>query len=291
MKKIFLYFFCFLIINQLFSQKLPESFIRSSVYISYLKKQDSTIKRVSGTGFLLFHLTDSVKKLGNIILITNKHVLPKYIESKTISVKFPIKTEKGIISDELKIDIYNAKNILNENVKFHKDKNTDIAAIDITSILILKKLDQIVNRIPSDFLLRKSDYKNSKIGLGDEVFILGYPSSIDDSRTILPIVRQGIISSDPYSDFYFNETFKKDSILPNPLKGFLIDGSIFSGSSGSVVILKTSYEMVDRKFTFVKEKSHVLGIISHNISIKDQSINLGIVFSSECIWELVREFN
>ena len=72
--------------------------------------------------------------------------------------------------------------------------------------------------------------------------------------------------------------------------GFIVDGSIFSGSSGSMVVLKTSYELIDRKFTFARETSFVLGIISKNINNKDQSIDLGVVFSAECIAELINEF-
>jgi len=117
-------------------------------------------------------------------------------------------------------------------------------------------------------------------------------ASIYDNRTVLPIVRQGIISSNPYSDFFFNESLlRKDSTLPNPLNGFLIDGSIFPGSSGSLVLLKTSYEMTNpKKFSFSRETSFVLGIISRNISDKIQSIDLGIAYSAECIAEIIEDF-
>ena len=290
MKKISLFLILLLISKFFYAQRVHDFFTQSSANISYVKKQDSIKIRITGSGFLIFVLEDTTTKLGKIFLITNKHVLPNSNESKTITIKVPSKTEKGIESKEFNIEIYGKNNALMSFVKLHKNKNVDVAGIDITYFLTKNKL--LISAIPSEFLFRKADYEKHKIGLGDEVFIIGYPSSIYDNRTVMPIVRQGIISSNPYDDFYFNESLvKKDSTLPNPLNGFLIDGSIFPGSSGSLVLLKTSYEMTNpKKFSFSRETSYVLGIISRNITTQTQSIDLGIAFNAECIAEIIDEF-
>jgi hypothetical protein len=268
---------------------LDEFFVQSTAYISYLIKKDNKMWSSSGTGFLVFIEKNTITHTGRMYLVTNKHVLPKSSESKTITVKVPFETEKDTTFIEFNVDIYNKDSTLNSFVKFHKNKNTDVAAIDITAIVLYKNLR--ISSIPSQLLLRKSDYKKHKIGLGDEVFIIGYPSSIYDKRSVMPIVRQGIISSNPYKEFYFNNAFMdKDSTLPNPLDGFLVDGSIFPGSSGSLVLLKAATE-IDLEFTVSRESPFVLGIISKNFNNnKDQSIGLGLVFSSECIWEVLNEF-
>jgi hypothetical protein len=251
--------------------------------------RDSILKPVAGSGFLVFVPVDT-NGFGRVLLITNKHVLPKPTESKTITVKIPYKLENSFTFIQFTVEIFNKSNILNHNIRFHGDKNTDVAAIDITDIVNLRKLS--LNPIHSSFLLKKSEYQTHNIGLGNEIFIIGYPSSIYDEQTASPIVRQGTIASYPYHDFYFNKSLlEKDSTLPNPLKGFLIDGSIFGGSSGSMVILKTSWEMTDpKRFAFVKEVNYILGIISRNISIKNQSLDIGIVFSSDNILEVINEF-
>jgi hypothetical protein len=289
MKKALLFFFIFLLIKPLLGQRIPDFFIQSSAYISYIKHQDTILLRNSGSGFLIFEVVDTIQKRGKVFLVTNKHVLPSSRDSRVITIKVPYKTEKGYTYQEFNVQIYNKDNSLSSIVRFHKNRNTDIAVIDITEIINLKKIH--LNPIQSAYLFRNTYIKDhNKIGIGDEVFIIGYPSSIYDIRTVLPIVRQGIISSNPFGDFYFSEALiKKDSTLPNPLKGFLVDGSIFPGSSGSMVILRTSYE-IDKNFTIQKEYNFVLGIVSKNINTKDQSIDLGIVISTESILEVIREF-
>lgn len=74
MKKIFLLLILLLVSKLLFPQRIHDIFTQSSAYISYVKKHDSTWKRVSGSGFLIVVIEDTTAKLGRIFLITNKHL-------------------------------------------------------------------------------------------------------------------------------------------------------------------------------------------------------------------------
>jgi hypothetical protein len=292
MKKTIALLIIFLMIKPILGQRIAENFIESTAYISYSVKKDSTSYLYSGSGFFIFVVKDTIANLGKMYLITNKHVLPQPNVSKTINIKAPYPSEKDSTFKEFDLDVYDKGNILSNHVKLHKNKMIDVAIIDVTEILMSKNIK--INGIPSGYLLKNSDFEKYGIGLGDEVFVLGYPSSIYDKRTAKPIIRQGIISSNPRRDFYFNELLtKKNSTLPNPLNGFLIDGSIFPGSSGSLVLLKTSYELTDPKeFTFTKKANYVLGIISSTfVNNNNQSIAIGLAFSSECIVDLLKEFH
>ena len=135
MNKILLFLFCISIIKPVLGQKITDTFIQSSAYISYIKKQDTILVRTSGSGFLIYFLDDTTANRERVFLITNKHVLPKSNESKTITVKVPYKINNDFTFKEFSVEIYNRDNNLNSCVKLHKNKNTDIAAIDLSFIL------------------------------------------------------------------------------------------------------------------------------------------------------------
>jgi len=271
-------------------QRIHDEIIQSAAYIYYFKMIDSIRYRESGTGFLIGYTNPDTSKTC-ILLITNKHVLPNPEDSRIITVKIPYQLRTKNTFKEFNIEIYDKNNRLSNYVKFHKDKNTDIVAIIITPQYMA------INPYPSclhySCLLRKSEFQEHHISVGSDIFIIGYPSNIYDERTASPIVRLGTIASYPTNDFYFNKlSLNKDPTLPNPLDGFLVDGSVFGGSSGSMILLKTMYELTDpQKFTFVKQGIIILGIISRNIRTeKDGSLDIGIAFSSDAILEVIEEF-
>jgi hypothetical protein len=217
--------------------------------------------------------------------------LPNPKDSRTIKVKIPYRIKTKNTFKEFTVDIYDKNDSLSNNVKFHRNKNTDVAAINVTSQYMAIKPHP--SSISYKGLLRKSEFQEHNIGVGSDVFIIGYPSSIYDDRTASPIVRVGTIASYPTKNFYFNQLLlKKDSTLPNPLDGFLVDGSIFGGSSGSMIILKTYYEYDPKNPGWIKEGNYILGIIANSILTidKKESLDIGIVFSADAILETIEEF-
>ncbi|MGE3341763.1 MAG: hypothetical protein AB7J46_07815 [Candidatus Altimarinota bacterium] len=76
------------------------------------------------------------------------------------------------------------------------------------------------NRVSSDQLI------NSLV-LGHRLYFIGFPGNLWDHRNYLPILREGVVSSDPPFDYS-----AKDQ---NDARRVLISGMSFSGSSGSPV--------------------------------------------------------
>lgn len=296
MKRFNICFFVLILITSSISKsqlKIDDEIIQSTAYLSYTKINDSTKvrSRVSGTGFIIMYVSPDTSSYC-VLLVTNKHVLPDPKDSKTITIKIPYQIKTKVNSKEFNVDLFDKNDNPNENVRLNKNKNTDIAAINITSHFLQIKPHPSV--LHYQILLKKTEFSEHNIGLGSEVFIIGYPNSIYDDQTGTPIVRVGTISTYPTKNFYFNKTaILRDSTLPNPLNGFLVDGSIFRGSSGSMVLLKSRYELTDpKKFGFTKEANYILGIVSRNVrSTIDGSLDIGIVFSSDAILETIEEFN
>ena len=139
----------------------------------------------------------------------------------------------------------------------------------------------------------------------EEVLFIGYPWGLWDKVNNLPIFRKGITASPITIDF---EGDKK----------FLIDASVFPGSSGSPVFLFNNgpYSVKSGLMNFGSKRLILLGIISETYSreiegkmeyyskktrrnekeekipvpITNQYLNIGIVFKSITIVETIQEF-
>jgi hypothetical protein len=130
----------------------------------------------------------------------------------------------------------------------------------------------------------------------EEVLFIGYPYGIWDERNLLPIVRRGITATPIYIDF-------------NGKKQFLIDASVFPGSSGSPVFIYNAGIYWDKKSgsTVVGHRLFFLGIISEVLQMEDtgeiiiptttrpivkvrQLLDLGIVFKAQTIIEAIESF-
>ncbi len=219
-------------------------------------------------------------------LISNRHVLfPKehYPDSIIINLKKNSKKTGKVDWKPIKID----KEYLHNNLKIHKNKNIDVAALDMNKLL--KSLDgtdlffAYAVSIPDSI-----SFNNINPEIGDDALILGYPKGYYDSYNKIPIMKSGVISSFYGVDF-------------NNLPCFLIDSKLFHGSSGSVVISKPQpVKIKDGLPMFATKKDFIfLGIFSgepyiygerketdDEISIKKEKFDLGIVWYPKVINQL-----
>src|SRR5690606_12173099 len=112
-----------------------------------------------------------------------------------------------------------------------------------------------------------------------------------------PLLRQAVIATEPLEEYHFSKDLQPH-YKQNKIRGFLIDGNVFGGSSGSLVILKSQYvQMYDEQIHLSLQKAvpYVLGIVttsypSINSRDKDQKLGLGGVLSAELIIETIEEF-
>lgn len=280
-----------------FSQSQFQRIARNVGLLTYSFTDSGKVYTSSGTGTLLFKELDNRKDFGYIFIVTNRHVLPKFNQCK--SVDFFIADVDSIKNSYTKITIpvFDANGNYAHNVKVSTDE--DLAVIEISSIATNTPILNLPI-IPVENFATKAILKNKVYTIGDVVFFIGFPNSFYGGKDYSPIFRTGYISSDPLKKYYFSpqlrKTFKRDS-----LSGFLIDGNVFAGSSGSLVF--TYPTLLDPEF--YKEGHELTGIHKANVWVLgvltesyftianneySQRINIGAVISGEKVLELINSY-
>jgi len=129
----------------------------------------------------------------------------------------------------------------------------------------------------------------------EEVVFIGYPNGIWDSKHFLPVMRKGTTATPVAIDFQGK-------------KQFLVDGSVFPGSSGSPVFLFNKGMYSDRQGnTHIATRLAFLGIIAavyfredlnritlvpeatanRPVAVAREMIDLGVVFKAHAVIETI----
>ena len=111
-----------------------------------------------------------------------------------------------------------------------------MAAVAITRAIVANNVP--LDFVPTTLLGTKDKLKNTTALVGDEIYILGYPAGLYDTRNAYPIWRIGIIATSPQLGYAFPEALQTIWKLPSHVDGFLIDAQVYPGSSGSAVVVK-----------------------------------------------------
>jgi hypothetical protein len=150
--------------------------------------------------------------------------------------------------------------------QFIKLVNLDIAMCDLTDVISQKKLTQNL-RLKAFVIEDDMEYLND-IDLLDDIFFIGYPSGLIDTQNLTPLMRRCSFSSIYKEDFSGEATF-------------IIDGSVFPGSSGSPVF-------------HVGDKVSLLGIVTSSVIKQSDSdtqyIDLGKATKTKAILALVKAY-
>ena len=103
--------------------------------------------------------------------------------------------------------------------------NVDLSVFPINSLIEQKQKSGInlYCKFIQEELIPTKDNINT-ISSIEDVLMIGYPDGMSDSKNNLPIVRRGITATDYKIDY-------------EGKKEFLIDASIFKGSSGSPILI------------------------------------------------------
>ena len=223
-------------------QALGEAFSTSAVLVSYKPTAQGLI---SGSGFIVFHesqrgvqvLIPGVEpKTGFYFLVTNKHVIPPVGRRLQVTIRVQTRQSDQTQVRNLTLDIMATDGRYLPSVRLHPSSDVDVAVIDITKVAVEKQI--YMGLLSSDLLITKEQLRAAEIRIGDEIYLLGYPDAIFDPRNVSPLLRMGVISTDPREGWAFNEKLRHDYGLPAKLDGFLIDANVFPGSSGSMVVLR-----------------------------------------------------
>lgn len=243
-----------------------------------------------GTGFLFGFVID--KENLAPILVTNKHVLEG---AETIKLRISTSTQ-GDYETRGGIAEYLITAGLEQMVIQHPDPKIDLAAICVGPIfndLMSRKLFGYGNMFMETDIITQGEL--NEISVADDILMVGYPIGLSDDKHNLPIVRRGILASDPNLPFDGKEQF-------------LIDCACFPGSSGSPVVTKEHFSLTDSTGQILasKKRSSLIGILwggpvhtsqgeivvqnvptaAVPIPLVPQMINLGYVISASKISDL-----
>jgi hypothetical protein len=259
---------CYHIVISMELRSLAEQIIFTTVRIEAHGDSSSKV----GTAFAFIYKNNNIDYS---FLVTNKHVV-RDSKKTTITV-----TEKDgtapILGRVHRIDIPVDK------WYGHPDPDIDIAVTPLEPIesgfrnksVSLAIVTIGLSEVPTNEDLAELD------AIEDLIFI-GYPKGLWDSVNYLPIVRKGMTATPITIDY-------------NGKKQFLVDGSVFKGSSGSPVFIYRSSAYYNRSGTCTVGGKRLLflGVIADTLSIpfsksKDrQYLDLGVVVKSSAVIEAI----
>lgn len=245
------------------------------------------------SGFLVTLPSADPKAPPRTILVTNKHVIDendeKRREAKFINVFFNSRNAEGkIVPDSFKIPfVYQGRKLWVE----HPEPLIDVMAFDVS--VVFKTHPEITHApVPVSLIPPKDVMQREKIDAGAETLIIGYPLDFKYTSSNLPLIRQGIIASKTGEDVFIHGRFPSGKVDNFSLPGFLLDGIILPGSSGSPVVLKPS-SLSPRRPPFL------LGIVSRTTLSSVTTANgefpvmagIGIIFGAASIIETLAQFD
>jgi hypothetical protein len=146
----------------------------------------------------------------------------------------------------------------------HPDPSIDVAVTNVSDMIneLMSTERPPFIRVIEESAIPNEERVSNFIGPLENVIIIGYPDGIWDSVSILPIARQGMTATPYYIDF-----------MGRPQ--FLIDASIFPGSSGSPVFICSFGTHHDRKGNvYVGSRADFLGLVCSVFSSDDGELEI-----------------
>ncbi|MBK5008000.1 trypsin-like serine peptidase [Pseudomonas sp. S32] len=206
-----------------------------------------------GTGCLFL-------KYDRIFVVTNKHVVRGVINGQ-----FHV-SRANAAGDGPELGSPLAIQFTEHDFVGHPDPDVDVAVMNVSQPLS----DLYRNGTPPFFKnLAESHFPTAEhfdkfIGPMEEIVFIGYPSGMWDSVNGSPISRRGMTATPCYVDFEGTKTF-------------LIDASVFPGSSGSPVFIYYAGGHPDKEGNlYAGNRVHFLGLIS-SVYHRDQEGDIKVV--------------
>lgn len=255
-----------------------------------------------GTGFMVEARNPQNDQQSKIFLVTNKHMIGKWtlvdtlIPNPSIDVYLYTKN-KSIPVIPIKVDILDKANKLLPSVKIYPNPKIDIVVIDITRQIISAEASGNFSLVYFDksFLIPLDSIGiQANVGLGDQVFAIGYPAGITSITTNKPILKAGYISSQLTGDLVINTNCENRSqkLIKTSIEGkfFLVDGLIIGGNSGGPIVnLRTSpVKIIKGQLSYLNQEipNLVFGIVSSTLS----NTGISTIYACDYILELINNF-
>ena len=174
-----------------------------------------------GTGFIVQH--QWAEDRSGPFLVTNKHVVQGAKEGRlTFTISDPAsEVQRPLMGQSTSIDVSGGP----WSWTGHPIEEVDVAALPLAPVVnhLTEKGDTPFYKSIQTHIIPKQD-ELEDLDAVEEVMFVGYPSGIYDRVNNLPITRRGSTATPPSVDYE-----------GKPI--FLIDASVFQGSSGSPVLI------------------------------------------------------
>ena len=245
----------------------------------------------SGTGFFFSH------KRGDQnypFIVTNKHVVQGMSAGRLTLLKRD--GDKPLIGQGFSLDISDWSTAWYG----HPDPNVDIAVMPFapleTQIKDKAGVDVFYRVVSTDSI--PSAEQAANLDAIEHVTFIGYPNGIWDSKNLLPVARRGTTASPLQVDF-------------ENTPRFLIDASVFGGSSGSPVFIFNQGMFTDKAGgTAIGSRILFIGVVAavffrtqlneivavpiptlnQPMARQQEMIDLGIVFKARTVVEVIESF-
>jgi hypothetical protein len=243
----------------------------------------------TGTGFVFDY---DVGNTHYLFVVTNKHVIAG---ATTGGLTFTLRDgDRPKFGSGYRVEIAEFDKLW----VGHPDAKVDIAVAALVPLaehaekagfpLFFRSLNRAL--IPSPEVLKS-------LSVFEPIVFVGYPNGLWDQKNVLPIVRSGITATSPAIDFQGEQQF-------------LVDASVFPGSSGSPVFLYNNGMYSDGKGnTTIGTRILFLGVIASVFfqndvnpiqfvaqspgkpaTVSRQMIDLGVVFNARTVEAAIEHF-
>lgn len=270
---------------------IPKSVIEEWMFSTVrINTTDALGEEWVGTGFIFGYPVS--EKTSIPFLVTNRHVIENQMSKELHFI-----TEKDGNPD-LNNTITLPVKGLESHWHFHPDSKVDVAIMPFGRIIQHAKNEgtSIFYKMVSGRII-PTEADCEEFDAVEEILFIGYPSGLYDQKNNTPIIRRGSTATHPNLDYDGEPTY-------------LIDATVFGGSSGSPVFIVDNnlhWRKVDRK----PQDSRILfvGIIAKNkvlpnqgelvtietetktqVPVISENFHLGIVFKSHTIMEAIEAF-
>jgi hypothetical protein len=248
-------------------------------------------RRSVGTGFIISEKIDEQRQV--LFVVTCRHVVDGFDKAALSFVA--ARDGKPDLGQRCEIVIGD----LSKFVFFHADPKVDIALIPFVPVLQHFQKEKKTPFFRSlDRTLMPSPEQTDELSAIQPILFVGYPAGIRDEKNLLPMARRGFTAT-PYSVDY------------NGLPLFVIDATVYPGSSGSPVLVFDQGAFPTKGGGMaVGSRAHLLGLVSEGyfqevegevqfratptavspIYKETRYLNLGIVVKARSIFETVDQF-
>jgi S1-C subfamily serine protease len=236
-----------------------------------------------------------------VFLCTNKHVLNKTKELREKATKVILHLNVKEVEGKIIGKPYELPLIWPDGKKRwkeHPEADIDVLVLDVTDLVV--SLPDMEKKWADYSLFADSKILSEQdITIGEEVMVVGYPLGFKQGDSNFPIVRQGIVASQIGQKFIEESIERDGKKKTRVIRGFLIDGGLIPGSSGSPVVLKpVTGRFVGNNIVMGVPPPYLLGIVAEtryapirtNVGDIPSYAGIGLAFDALTVKETIELF-